>query len=270
MSDEGRTGRTSRLTEGDGRTPLVADDELYKSDADLYDRIYYREDLYRQAADFILGQLAGVERPRVLDLCAGTGSHARVLGDAGANVVGVDRSAAMLALAAQKAPSATFIHADVRELALAEQFDAVLCLYGAIHYLETAADARLVLERAFELLAPSGVLVLELRDGRNASGTPTHEFANGLHITTFWKPARGVRGSDLYVVSAFEPMSGRHFAEVHNLFLTTPERFASWARRIGFSDARLLAWYSDVPCRPADGSDVAVLVARRPSAPTSG
>jgi SAM-dependent methyltransferase len=259
-----RSGRHGRVR------PLVADDELYKSDADLYDRIYYREDTYRQAADFILRQLSGVDRPRVLDLCAGTGSHARILSDAGAKVVGVDRSSAMLSLAARKAPEATFMHADVRALALAEQFDAVVCLYGAIHYLETADEARLVFERVFGLLAPSGVLVLELRDGRNASDTPTQEFSNGLHITTFWKRARGVRASDLYVVSAFEPASGRHFAEVHNLFLTTPTRFTSWARGTGFADVRLLAGYSDRPYRPEDGSDVAVLVARHPPAPAGG
>ena len=244
--------------------PLVADAALYESDADLYDRIYYRQALYRQAAEFLLQQLPGVARPRVLDLCAGTGSHARFLTEADARVVAVDRSAAMLSLAARKAPRATFIHADVRELVLDEKFDAVVCLYGAIHYLETPADITLVLRRAFEMLEPSGVLLFELRDGRNASDTPVQEFSNGLQVTTLWKRARGVRGSDLYLVSAFEPATGRHFAEVHNLFVTAPERIASWARRAGFSDVRLLAWYADAPYRQADGSDVAVLLARRP------
>src|SRR5690348_4767283 len=100
---------------------LVDDLALYTSCADLYDRIYYRDDVYRQAAELVLSELAGTERPRVLDLCAGTGSHARLLTDAVASVVGVDRSRPMLSLAARKVPEAIFVHTDVRKYTSEEQ-----------------------------------------------------------------------------------------------------------------------------------------------------
>jgi SAM-dependent methyltransferase len=247
----------------DGHSLLVEDREIYRKYADLYDRIYLDTPLYQAATEFVLGRLGPNSAMRILDLCAGTGSHARLLTDAGASVLGIDRSAEMLEIARRKAPLARFLQCDVRDLSLAERFDAVTCLYGSIHYIERIGDVDRIFRTAFRHLAPGGLLIFELRDGQNVPEQPLIQNLDGLSVSTCWLRKRGVDASDLYVVSAFDPHSGRHFVDVHNLFHTDPILVASRARAVGFVDVELLWGYSDVPYRRVAWGDGVLLVGRR-------
>jgi SAM-dependent methyltransferase len=253
-----------RLASPAERPLFVEERALYGGRSDLYDRLYFRADLYEHVAGFVQEQLGPITAPRILDLCAGTGSHARFLSERGAVVVGVDQSAAMLEIARQKVPEAAFVCADVRSFALHEKFHAVTCLYGAVHYLEDVGDVRRVFDRVVEHLLPGGVAVFELRDGRNLDERPLSEERDGLRVTTRWQKRCGARGSDLYLVSAYEPSSGLDFLEAHNLFLLRPSLFVEQARRAGFAEISLFAGYTSEPYRVEVGTDVAVLVARSP------
>jgi SAM-dependent methyltransferase len=245
--------------------PLVADARLYGRDADLYDRIYGRPDLYERATEFVLAQIGEAEAPRILDLCTGTGTHARYFAAGGARVLGVDRSAEMIAIARAKAPGARFVVADVVRVKVPGPFHAVTCLYGGIHYVEEPADVQLLLTRCRELLVPGGVLVFELRDRSSVSTEPLYETRAGLEITTLWQPGRGIHGSDLYVIAAYDAYAARQFVEVHNLFLTDPDAFVGWAQAVGFVGVELRAGYGEGRYVPGRGSDVAVLIARSPT-----
>jgi SAM-dependent methyltransferase len=91
---------------------------------------------------------------RVLDLACGIGRHSLELRRRGFEVVGVDISADLLAMAEQSAAEAglevTFMEADLRELALSDEFDLVLSLNdGAVGYFETDEENR----RTFEVIA---------------------------------------------------------------------------------------------------------------------
>jgi SAM-dependent methyltransferase len=248
-----------------GEHPLFVEERaLYGGRSDLYDRLYFRADLYEHVAGFVQKQLGSIAAPRILDLCAGTGSHARFLTERGAAVVGVDQSAAMLEIARRKVPDASFVCADVRSFTLQEKFHAVTCLYGAVHYLEEVDDVRRVFDRVLEHLVPGGVTVFELRDGRNLDERPLSEEHDGLRVTTRWQRRCGARGSDLYLVSAYEASSGLAFLEAHNLFLLRPSLFVEQAGRAGFAEISLFASYTSEPYRVDAGTDVAVLVARSP------
>lgn len=242
----------------------VADRSLYGKDADLYDAIYYREETYRRETAFAMELVAGIERPSILDLCAGTGSHARLLADRGVRVVGIDRSESMLAIARRKVPEATFVPADIRDFSIDERFDAVLCMYGALHYIEEPQDVIRVLRRAHAHLKPGGTLVVDLREREHLPESWNGERVNGQAFRKFWLQRRGVDDSDLYVISAFDSHSGRHFLEVHNLFHTDPFRIANWARLTGFSDVRLHPDYrrEEIYVR-SSGENKVVMVGRR-------
>lgn len=70
----------------------------------------------------------------VLDLGCGSGQPvARYLIQAGASVVGVDSSAQMLALCSKQFPTQTWLHADMRTLALDRQFAAILAWNSFFH-----------------------------------------------------------------------------------------------------------------------------------------
>ena len=246
-----------------GAALTVETASLYGRHAALYDRIYLDEDYYRRSAAFVLERLP--PGPSILDLCAGTGTHARLFLAAGASVVAVDRSPQMLAVARAKAPGARLVSADVRALELGERFDAVVCLYGAIHYLETVDDVRRAFAVARDHLVPNGLVVFELRDHDRLHREPVLRRQGSLHVATAWRPGEGLRGADLYVISAFDAESGMHLIDVHHLFQTSPSAVAAWAEQAGLVKVELHAGYAETPYGPGVGGDAPVLVARRPS-----
>jgi ubiquinone/menaquinone biosynthesis C-methylase UbiE len=78
--------------------------------------------------------LEGVPAGRALDAACGTGRHARRLVDLGHEVIGIDLSPAMLALAADKVPEADFHEGDLTAIAAAsDEFDLVVCGLALAH-----------------------------------------------------------------------------------------------------------------------------------------
>jgi ubiquinone/menaquinone biosynthesis C-methylase UbiE len=110
-------------------------------------------------------RVAGVEPPaEILDCPCGFARHALVLTEAGYRVTGADRSPVQLAEAERRRGGAEWprlIRADYRELPFADaSFDAVLCLFTSLGYLDRAGDVR-VLGEYRRVLRPGGALVIE-------------------------------------------------------------------------------------------------------------
>ena len=141
--------------------------------------------------DFVLEHLDGVEQPTVLDLSVGIGSLARLLADRGMRVTGTDSSATMLAAARRKVPEGHFIQCDIRSFSLDDQFDAVVCLNGCLHYIEEPQDTVWVLRRAKEHLRPGGTLIVELRDRARLQQHTGDRHDGYRHACSSWLPARG-------------------------------------------------------------------------------
>lgn len=117
----------------------------------------------------ILERVAALLPPppaRVADLGVGTGDLAIALAGRGYDVVGVDRSRPMLAIARDKAAAAgvraAFVEQDIRRLELAAPIDAAICVYTVVNQLVGDDD----LDRAFaavrDTLRPGGTFVFEL------------------------------------------------------------------------------------------------------------
>ena len=109
--------------------------------------------------------LAGLEPgAEVLDAPCGFGRHALVLAEAGYRVTGVDRSPVQLAEAERRRADAEWprlLRADYRELPFPDaSFDAALCLFSALGYLDRAGDVG-VLSEFRRVLRPGGALVVE-------------------------------------------------------------------------------------------------------------
>ncbi len=145
-------------------------DPPYERYAPLYDRSgqmrfavlvhLYLRDLLRQHP---------VGGRRALDLACGTGTLALLLAADGWEVIGLDRSAAMLAEAAARAASADepvrFIHGDMRDLeglVPAAMFDLVTCSYDSLNYMPTEADLAACFRAVASALAPGGLYVADL------------------------------------------------------------------------------------------------------------
>jgi SAM-dependent methyltransferase len=117
--------------------------------------------------DRALAMLGAQGGERVLDMACGTGRHSLELARRGFDVVGVDISSDLLAIAESDAESdslgASFLAADLRELDFDEEFDLVLNLNdGAIGYFETEEENHRTFEVIGAALRPGGGNLLQL------------------------------------------------------------------------------------------------------------
>lgn len=213
--------------------------------------------LARNAASLLLQELrrGGVDRGLVIDLGCGSGILAEQLSAGGFDVLGIDVSAALVALARRRVPKGLF---RVESLLTAElpRCVAVAAVGECFNYLfderHSPEGVRQVLDRIFAALQPGGLLVFDVAEpGRVPEGAPkTHaegedwavlvnreeDPGEGLltrHITSFR------RIGELY----------RRSHEVHRLRLLPRAQVLSWLREIGF-EAQTLDAYASMPFDP--------------------
>lgn len=116
--------------------------------------------------DALISLLGIVPPATVLDLCCGVGRHSLEFARHGYRVTGVDRTAAYLQTARQRASAegldVEWIEADMREFARGETFDVAINLFTSFGYFEDPAEDRLVVSNLCRSLRPGGALVMEL------------------------------------------------------------------------------------------------------------
>jgi len=102
----------------------------------------------------------------ILDLACGPGRHALELARRGFSVTGVDRTAAYLDEARERARAEElaieFVQDDMRRFCRPDAFDTVLSLFTSFGYFEDPAENRQVLLNVNHSLKDSGALILEL------------------------------------------------------------------------------------------------------------
>jgi SAM-dependent methyltransferase len=111
--------------------------------------------------------LLGIEAgAAVLDLPCGVGRHSLELARRGFRVTGVDRTAAYLQTARDRAAAEglglELLQADMREFVRPGCFDVALNLFTSFGYFEDPAEDRRVAQNLFRSLKPGGVLVMEM------------------------------------------------------------------------------------------------------------
>jgi SAM-dependent methyltransferase len=105
--------------------------------------------------------LAG--RKRIVDVGCGTGRHSLALAEAGFDVVGIDASADMIAVARERAPGLRFEVADLTSWRPPSPFDGALCR-GVLNDLTEDAERQAAMDSLWGMLRPGGLLVLGVRE----------------------------------------------------------------------------------------------------------
>ncbi len=100
---------------------------------------------------------------RILDLGCGTGHLTAQIAESGAAVMGVDRSAEMVASAQVAYPNLKFEVVDARRLAFNEKFDAIFS-NATLHWIH---EPEAVLQGIFRALRPGGRFVAEMGGKKN-------------------------------------------------------------------------------------------------------
>lgn len=139
----------------------------YGDFAAFYDALTADVD-YAAWADYLLAVFArhGGKARQVLDLACGSGSLAIELAARGVDVIGVDGSQDMLAIAREKAEDAAadsmFLCQDMRELDLYGTVDGAVCMLDSLSHLCDSKDVAEVLRRLGLFIEPNGLFVFDV------------------------------------------------------------------------------------------------------------
>jgi|SRR5688572_608648 len=136
--------------------------------AELYD-LFYADKPYAAEAAFVdqcLTRYSVGPLNRILEIACGTGTHAFHLERPGRHIVATDYSEGMLRRAKEKAAenssSVDFQLQDMTQLAVStEMFDAVICLFDAIGYVQTNDGLSKTFHGVHKHLRPGGLFIFE-------------------------------------------------------------------------------------------------------------
>lgn len=247
-------------------------DELYGPLAGCYDAM--TEDVnYPAWADFLEKLFARQPRPvhTVLDLACGTGTMSWLLAQRGYEVIGVDISPDMLAVAAEKdldgvAEPPVFLCQAMEELDLYGTVDACVCLLDSINHVTRADLLQQAFRRVRLFLEPGGLFIFDVH-------TPAHlESLDGGMFLDETEDAYCVWRTDYdprrkictYGMDVFHRQGDlwRREEEVHEERAYTAEELTAHLIRAGFVNIRQ---YGERKLRrPKEGEARLFFTARKP------
>jgi SAM-dependent methyltransferase len=222
----------------------------YGKSAEHYDAFYAERVDYDGDVRYLLDAFkkhAKAKPKRVLDLGAGTGSHALLLAKAGVKVDAVDISDALLDVAAQKVKAAALddkvkLHRmDMTRELPAGKFDAAISMFGAWCYARTDEEAARLLSLLSTRLPKGGLFVFEFWSPlgwRPMNSWEEMDLPDGRRLVRLTRPELELK-DDVYEfemehIVIQDGTLIENFSEVHGLRLRTPFQTKSLLARSGF------------------------------------
>ncbi len=209
-------------------------DVPYAALADYYENILHRE---------------GQARLTLLDLCCGTGTLTLALAERGHEMIGVDRSPEMLAVAAEKAAAARgitpplFLCQEAAELDLYGTVQGALCCLDGVNYLPPE-DLPELFRRLHLFIEPGGVFAFDFHAPAHLRALDGGIFADETEdALCLWRAEFDeeenalVYGMDIFTR---EGALWRRREEEHVEFAHSPETLTELLERAGFRAVRLL------------------------------
>ncbi|RBL86362.1 SAM-dependent methyltransferase, partial [Streptomyces cavourensis] len=138
---------------------------MYGNDsAELYDLLHSARGKDFEGEAAAVAALVGDRKPdaaSLLDIACGTGAHLARFAARFPHVEGVELSEPMLDLARARLPGVPLTLGDMRDFDLGRRFDAAVCLFGSLGYVDSADELDSALRSFARHLNPGGVLVVE-------------------------------------------------------------------------------------------------------------
>ena len=174
---------------------------------------------------------------RVLEVACGTGSLTIPLARQGFDVTGLDVSPEMLEVARRRTADAgldvEYICRDLRDARDAGQFDAVVCFYGGLNYLTSAAELSAGLAAIRAALHPAGAFVFDQFDElpmRRLFSGHSRVVRNGTSVATRSRCLADGRIAHRVTVER----AGRREVELHRLRIHPLSELSRLLREVGF------------------------------------
>lgn len=115
----------------------------------------------------------------ILDIGCGAGRDAKVFTDRGYKVLGIDYSSAMIDLARNNAPRATFLQADLKTLTLQTTFDGAWANVSLLHL--PKSELLPALKNLHTHLSPNAILYIKLKEGTGEHLEPDTRYPSAPH-----------------------------------------------------------------------------------------
>src|SRR3989442_4105992 len=177
-------------------------------------------------------RLAADANGPVLELGCGTGRVTRPLARAGIDIVGVDRSDAMLARAARRAKalrhnrrprSMTLVRGDIRQLPFASaSFPIVIAPYGILQSLIRPNDLTATLTSVARVVAPGGIFGVDLVP--DVPNWREHRFELTFRTLTVPQMTRQLERAGFVVDSVLGDYRGRPWDARADVWIILPKR----------------------------------------------
>lgn len=186
---------------------------------------------------------------RVLDLCCGSGRHSRALARRGYDVVGVDLSLVLLALANERKSNSnlSFYQYDMRKIPFENEFDIVVNLFTSFGYFSSDEENATVVRNMARALKTNGQAVI---DYLNPAYVRAHLVPNsvrevgGLYIEEKRWIEDGFVKKQI-VVNDVEVAEPRQYLEQVRLF--EADEMIAMLTQAGFSEIQLFGDYTYAP-----------------------
>ncbi len=129
-----------------------------------YDLLYFDKD-YQAETNYVVELIKRYNNgsKSVLELGSGTGKHAFLLAERGYKILGIERSAEMVAIAnEQKDENVNFVIADITEFKLKSSFDVATSLFHVVSYLTSNDDLIKTFKNVHQHLNKDGVFIFDV------------------------------------------------------------------------------------------------------------
>lgn len=222
----------------------------YGRSAGYYDAFYSERVDYESDVKYLQQVFAryALRKPRrILDLGAGTCTHAVLLAKAGLQVDAVDVSEPLLAIAQAKVADEKLskrvrLHAmDMTKKLPEGEFDAAISMFGAWCYLRRDEDASKTLSMLTHRLPEGGLLVFEFWSplGWNPERRwEETDLSDGTRVVRLTRPSLDLQDDvyefELEHIAVKDGRLAENFSEVHRLRLRTPFQTKALLARNGF------------------------------------
>jgi SAM-dependent methyltransferase len=142
---------------------LKQNDEVFEDPfyVGIYDDLFYKKIYNTYEVGVIINEIHPTSKDVIIEIGSKTGNYVHALESNGYNIVGLDKSKAMVEHASKKYPDCKFIHGNPLEFMnfSSEYASAILLLDFSIYYI---SDRRTLFYNCYHWLKPGGYLVLHL------------------------------------------------------------------------------------------------------------